>query len=101
MGERRAGTRRRTLLSGQLSPESAGAPEGARDCVVLDMSECGARLLCRSVGIDGNVVLQLKAARGFKRRARIAWRRAEDCGVEFVDPQSDAISEPQPPASAA
>ena len=89
--------RRRTLLSGRLSAESSGA----KDCIVIDMSERGARLLCRTVGMDGDVVLQLKSAQGFRRRARIAWRRVDDCGVEFIDPQSDARSGPHPAASAA
>ncbi len=97
MSERRAAMRRRTLLSGRLSDESSGAT----DCIVIDMSERGARLVCRTVGMDGDVVLQLKAARGFERRGRIAWRRVEDCGVEFIDPRSDAKSGSHPAASAA
>ena len=94
MSERRADTRRRTLLSGRLCAESTDAP-GAFDCIVLDMSEGGARLICRSLGIDGEVVLHLKAARGFKRRGRIAWRRVEDCGVQFIEPRPDETSEPK------
>ena len=103
MSERRADARRRTLMSGRLS----AAPSGARaetladtlNCVVLDLSKRGARLLCRTAGVEGDVVLQLKAGRDFMRRARIAWRRAEDCGVEFIEPELDTRSEPHHPAS--
>ena len=95
MCERRADTRRRTLLSGRLCAESTNAPR-ALDCIVLDMSESGARLICRSLGVDGELVLHLKAARSFKRRARIAWRRVEDCGVQFIEPRPDQSSGADP-----
>jgi hypothetical protein len=93
MCERRTEARRRTLLSGRLSAAPSDAPAGTLDCVVLDLSEHGARLLCRSAGLDGDVVLQLKASRSFKRRARIAWRRVEDCGVEFIGAEQEASAE--------
>src|SRR5271165_3143143 len=94
MSDRRAEARRRTLLSGRL----VVAPSSTLDCIVRDMSELGARLLCGTAGISDDVTLQLKAASSFKRQARIAWRRIEDCGVEFTEPESDAKAE-QPHAA--
>ena len=91
MSERRAANRRRTLLSGRLE----ATPSTTRDCIVRDMSERGARLLCRTSGIGDNVTLNLKAAGHFKKKARIVWRRLEDCGVEFIEPEPDPQAEPE------
>jgi hypothetical protein len=80
MRERRSEMRRRTLLDGRLA---IGHPS-TLDCVVRNMSARGARLLCRIVPSVEMVRLEIKTVRGFKRTARVVWRRLEDCGVEFV-----------------
>ena len=80
MSERRGQIRRRTLYDGRLAIDHLST----LDCVVRDMSARGARLLCRSAPSIEIVSLEIKAVPGFKRNARIVWRRLEDCGVEFV-----------------
>jgi hypothetical protein len=54
------------------------------DCVVTDMSAHGSHLQCRNMSPHDFAILEIKAIPGFKRTARIVWRRLEDCGVEFV-----------------
>jgi hypothetical protein len=80
MCERRAERRRRTLLSGRLAENRLTT----LDCVVRDLSPHGARLKCRTAGLGDRVSLEIKSADGFKKDARIVWRRLEECGVEFV-----------------
>jgi hypothetical protein len=80
MVERRSEERRRTLLPGRLAVDHLRT----LDCVVRDTSERGARLLCRAAFPNDLVMLEINAAAGFKRKARMVWRRLEDCGVEFV-----------------
>ena len=79
VNERRGEVRRRTLFGGRLAADRLTT----RDCVVRDMSTRGARLLCRTTGLRDAVTLEIAAAKGFRRDARIVWRRFEDCGVEF------------------
>ena len=81
MRERRAEFRCRTLFSGRLAANHLTT----LDCVVRDMSSRGARLLCRTTGFGDVVSLEIKPADGFKKDARIVWRRLEDCGVEFAE----------------
>ncbi len=80
MSERRAEIRRRTLFSGRLAANHLTT----LDCIVRDTSSRGAHLLCRTTGFGDNLSLEIKPIDGFKRNARIVWRRLEDCGVEFV-----------------
>ena len=71
----------KTLLAGRL----AVAPSSTLDSFrARDRSERGARLMCRTGGIDDDVTLELKAAGCFQEALAIAWRRLEDCGVEFI-----------------
>jgi len=78
--EQRAEIRRRTLLYGRICIDR----QTTLDCVVRDLSSRGARLLCRTTGAGDLVRLEIKSANGFKKPARIVWRRLEDCGVEFA-----------------
>jgi hypothetical protein len=80
MNERRSENRRRTLLSGRIAIDRLRT----LDCLVRNLSARGARLLCRADFLTDLVTLEIKTAAGFKRKARIVWRRLEDCGVEFV-----------------
>ena len=80
MVERRSEIRLRTLLPGRLAIDRLRT----LDCVVRNMSGRGARLLCRAAFPDDTVTLEINSAAGRKRKARIVWRRLEDCGVEFV-----------------
>jgi PilZ domain len=80
MSERRSELRQRTLLTGRLAANHLTT----LDCVVRNMSSRGAHLRCRTTGLGDSVSLEIKPADGFKKNARIVWRRIEDCGVEFV-----------------
>ena len=80
MTERRGKLRRRTLHDGRLATDHVST----LDCVVRNRSKRGARLLCRAAPSIGTVSLEIKALPGFRKKARIVWRRLEDCGVEFI-----------------
>ena len=80
MVERRSEVRRRTLLPGRLAIDRLRT----LDCLVRNTSERGALLLCRADFLKDLVTLEIITGAGFKRKARIVWRRLEDCGVEFV-----------------
>jgi PilZ domain-containing protein len=80
MSERRTELRRRTLLAGRLAANHLTT----LDCVVRDLSPHGARLACMTTGLGDEVSLEIKAIDGFRKDARIVWRRLEDCGVQFV-----------------
>jgi len=80
MSERRAEVRRRTLFSGRLAANHLTT----LDCLVRNMSSRGAHLRCRTTGLGDSVSLEIKPAGGFRKGARIVWRRLEDCGVEFL-----------------
>lgn len=81
MSERRTELRRRTLLGGQLAARRLVT----RDCIVRDLTAHGARLGCRTTGLDDDVILEIPSLGGFRRDARIVWRRLEDCGVRFAE----------------
>ncbi len=80
VGERRNDLRRRTLLTGRLSAKQLTT----LDCVVRDLSAHGARLICRTAGLGEDVSLEIRSIEGFRKAARIVWRRLEDCGVQFL-----------------
>jgi hypothetical protein len=80
MSERRTESRRRTLLGGRLAADRLTT----RDCLVRDLTVQGARLKCRTTGLGDDVTLEIPSIDGFRRDARIVWRRLEDCGVVFV-----------------
>jgi hypothetical protein len=80
MSERRSERRRRTLFDGRLAINHLST----FDCVVRNMSARGARLVCRITPPIEFVRLEIRAVPGFKRKARVVWRRLEDCGVEFL-----------------
>lgn len=81
MSERRTELRRRTLLGGRLAARRLTT----RDCVVRDLTAHGARLGCRTTGLDDEVTLEIPSLGGFRRDAKIVWRRLEDCGVRFAE----------------
>lgn len=81
MSERRTEARQRTLLQGRLAANHLTT----RDCLVRDLSPRGARLKCRTTGLDDVVTLEIPSIDGFRKDAKIVWRRLEDCGVQFVE----------------
>jgi hypothetical protein len=81
MSERRSELRRRTLLAGRIAAHRLTT----RDCLVRDLSSHGARLECRTTALGDDVSLEIPSIDGFKKDARIVWRRLEDCGVKFLE----------------
>lgn len=81
MNERRTELRRRTLLTGRLAANHLTT----LNCLVRDLTPHGARLKCRTTGLDDEVSLEITSIHGFRKEARIVWRQLEDCGVQFVE----------------
>jgi hypothetical protein len=56
-----------------------------KGCVLLDLSETGARL--RVFGVDElPPILTLLVPRlGIPAQARVAWQRGRECGLEFLE----------------
>lgn len=56
-----------------------------RDCLVVDVSEGGARLYS-DLDVPGTFTLALSGERGDERRdCRVVWRLGGELGVEFTD----------------
>jgi PilZ domain len=83
VSERRTELRRRALLTGRLAANKLTT----LDCLVRDLGPHGARLKCRTAGLGDDVTLEIPSIDGFKKEAKIVWRRLDDCGVRFVESQ--------------
>ncbi len=87
MQEKRSAPREVATLLGTLAFDRSGAPQGATAaCVVLDLSEIGARLL-----VDEDVALPSVFDLHVHRpdttyRARSQWRAGDEMGVAFEQP---------------
>ena len=90
MSERRTELRRRTLLNGRLAAHHLTT----LDCVVRDLTLHGARLRCRAAGLGDDVTLEIPSIDGFRKDAKIVWRRLEDCGVKFVEMKPERRARP-------
>jgi hypothetical protein len=81
-GEKRRIPRQRVLKGAQIRFHGRSA---AIDCVVRDSSKIGARLFVESpFGIPDRFELAQKGAA--PRFCRVVWRKANQIGVEFLDP---------------
>jgi hypothetical protein len=77
--ERRSAPRKRTLKGGRIA---FNAGQSTIECVVLNLSETGAKLRVTSVmGIPDTFDLLL--ADKSRRRCRVAWRKLDEMGVAF------------------
>ena len=79
--------RKRVFLGARVRLDSS---ESALDCTVVDLSSSGARLAFGGViafSAGAEVVLQL---RGDDKpvHARVAWSRANQCGIRFSEPEA-------------
>ena len=79
MEERRRCVRTRTLKSALIviDPKSS-----ALDCIVRNLSPCGALLLVTSLAVPDRFDLVLSASRA-RHACRVAWRGSDRVGVEF------------------
>ncbi len=61
-----------------------------RECVLIDLSETGARIRFRTRGMLSRTV-KLKASRHqIDREARVVWKDMYDAGLEFLDVEPEA-----------
>lgn len=80
MVERRRGRRTKVYKCAKISTNGS-----LRDCVVRDISSCGARLaLVSTAYIPDKICLTFDGARTL-RACRVAWRSATEIGVEFCE----------------
>lgn len=81
MQERRSSTRVRSFLGGKIVFNN---PNSTIDCLVRNVSSTGARvLLSDTVTIPDEFDLHI-ARKGQSYRARLAWRKVDEFGVEFI-----------------
>ena len=77
-------TPRRSVNSAAKMRFDGGLP--ARDCVVMDISEGGARLLAaEGAEVPEEFVLLLEADAEAGCRCRVVWRLDNEIGAEFVE----------------
>jgi hypothetical protein len=62
--------------------QSAGSL--ARDCLVPDISEGGARLYAEGIVVPDQFVQLLTGSRTVRRECRVVWRLGNEIGVEFA-----------------
>jgi hypothetical protein len=80
MAEHRRASRQRALKGAQILLNQGAS---VIDCIVRDVSSTGARLKVASqLGIPEQFTLVV-GLDDTRRQCRIAWRRADDIGVEF------------------
>lgn len=53
-------------------------------CVVKNLSNGGARIACAET-LPDEFILRVTPGRGRPRACRVAWRRGDELGVQFVD----------------
>jgi hypothetical protein len=91
MSERRQHMRRRTCLGGRI--EFKGSYSSI-NCLVRNAGDRGAKLaLSQSLSLPHEFVLHL-VERRLRLDARLKWRDADECGVEFVSPPQNVVSLP-------
>ncbi len=87
--------RRRTQRRAVNGPAKIQSPVGtlARDCLVADISDGGARLLAEGVEVPEEFVLLLEGDGGTGRKCRVVWRLGDEIGAEFVDSAEDGLAQ--------
>lgn len=80
--DRRTIPRNRTV---RAAISAFSGPDSPIPCVVLDLSDRGARInVPRSEVLPDAFLLTIETG-NVERRCRVAWRRDDEIGVEFVD----------------
>ncbi len=77
--DKRAGLRRRVLLTGKL----AFGESFSLDCPIRDESETGARVVVGAQLLPKEVVL-VSVTRGVAYEAEVVWRRGKEAGLHFT-----------------
>jgi len=63
----------------------AAADAPAQDCVVMDMSDGGVRLLAEGIEVPDEFILDLDGEAGQGRPCQVVWRLDAEVGAEFLD----------------
>ena len=85
-GERRNNQRTTINRVAKLVAE-AGTPIG--DCIVIDISDSGARLLCENFTVPDTFRLMVDGDQPIREDCRVAWRLGCEVGVEFITKQRE------------
>ena len=85
-GERRNHQRTPINRVARLVAE-AGTPTG--DCIVIDISDSGARLLCENFTAPDTFRLMIDGDHPIRQDCRVAWRLGCEVGVEFITEQRE------------
>jgi hypothetical protein len=89
MEQRRASTRSRTLLEGQIIFDKRLSRV---ECTVRDISETGARIIfANPARVPPEFELRIPK-RKLARQARVVWYDGQTYGVMFVEPQEGGIA---------
>ncbi len=78
--------RRRNFRVEWTSPASIepGDGRGRLNCVVINLSNGGARIACTEP-LPDEFTLRLTPGKGRPRASRVVWRRGQEIGVQFTD----------------
>lgn len=94
MDDRRRAPRQRAFLQGRVYYNNRRA---SVDCLVRDISECGARLQFSSAVTLPEAIELFIPNKDHVCRARIAWRQEDQVGVEMLEHgQAQASESPDP-----
>lgn len=83
MTEHRRATRQKSFLQGRIYFNNRRA---SIDCIIRDISATGAKLTFSSAVETPATVELYIPNRDETRPARVAWRRGDEAGLEFVSP---------------
>jgi hypothetical protein len=78
----RRAKRTRTIKEAYILWGEMRHPKG---CVLLDLSETGARLCVFGVNELPQTLTVLVPRLGIRARVRVAWQRGRECGLEFLE----------------
>jgi len=61
-----------------------------RECVLIDLSDTGARIRFRTRGMLSGIVKLKSSRHQIDREARVVWKDMYDAGLEFLDVEPEA-----------
>lgn len=80
-GERRQHKRYSISRAAKFVTESGGLP---RDCMIVDVSEAGARLYSEAPDVPDNFVLLISGEKPVREECNVVWRLGHELGVTFA-----------------
>jgi PilZ domain len=83
LGEKRRKLRHTINRVAKFLTETGGL---ARDCMITDISDTGARLFADGVEVPAKFQLLISGEKEIRRECQVVWRLGGEIGVSFVDP---------------